>query len=144
MHVAVQLAALIPLTSRYGAIGSAAAYLITAAVMIPLSLGVALRMLHIRVLEFVQQVWRPIAAASLMYVAVHLYISRAAAGATGPAALVHLLTAVAIGVVIYLAGVTLLWIASGKPQGAERMAFGKGLEIAARLRPARTPVPRSP
>ena len=143
LHVAVQLATLIPLTSRYGVVGSAAAYLATAAVMIPLSLGVALRMLHIRVLEFVQQIWRPIAAASLMYAAVRLYIVRVAAGATGPTALMHLITAVAIGVVIYLLAVTLLWIASGKPQGAERMAFGKGLEIAARLRLTRTAVPRS-
>jgi lipopolysaccharide exporter len=144
LHVAVQLAALIPLTMHYGVVGSAIAYLVTAAVMIPLSLGVVLRMLSIAVSEFIAQVWRPIAAATVMFVAVHQYIVYVGRAASGALALFHLLTAVGIGVALYLLLVTGLWFASGKPKGAERMALGKVTELVTRLRPARTAVQRSP
>ncbi len=141
LHVVVQLCALIPLTYKYGVVGSAAAYLITGAVMIPMSLGVVLRMLKISIGAFLAKIWRPVAAATVMYFAVHAYLRYSADAAALPAPL-HLLLAVALGAVVYLAGTWLLWIACRRPVGAEQAALERAAQIAARFlsrKPALTP-----
>jgi lipopolysaccharide exporter len=131
----VLLAALVPMTHRYGAVGAAAAYLINAVVMIPISLGVVLRMLNIRVTEFVAQVWRPLLAAALMYLSVWTYV-RFVAGTrdSGAENLLHLLMAVGLGATLYVLLSAGLWALCGRPPGAERFAFNKAVELAARLR----------
>jgi O-antigen/teichoic acid export membrane protein len=124
LHVAVQLAALIPLTKAYGVVGSALAYLVTAAVMIPLSLGVALHMLKISVLNYVAKIWRPIVAAVVMYLGVAQYLRFITAPDTAKAA-THLLIAVALGVAIYVMLTFGLWVLCGKPPGAEQVALAR-------------------
>ena len=132
LNVAVQLAAVIPLTHKYGVIGAAAGYLITAAVVIPISLGVVLRMLKIGAQEFVVQIWRPMLAAVVMYLAVHEYL-QVVGEATGPTAVLHLAVAVAIGSCVYVGLISLLWVWSGKPAAAERAAFRRALELMGRF-----------
>lgn len=141
LHVVVQLCALIPLTYKYGVVGAAAAYLITAAVMIPMSLGVVLRMLKISIGAFLAKIWRPVAAATVMYFAVHEYLRYSADAADLPGPL-HLLLAIALGAVVYLAGTWLLWVACRRPSGAEQAALERAAQIAARFlsrKPALTP-----
>jgi O-antigen/teichoic acid export membrane protein len=124
LHVAVQLAAVIPLTLRYGVVGSATGYLATATIMIPLSLGVVLRMLEIRAVAFIAHIWRPIAAASAMFVAVRGYLL-VAAPSSAAASVLQLLVGVGVGVTAYVAGITVLWWACGAPKTAERAALDK-------------------
>lgn len=141
VHVIVQIGALIPLTYEYGVVGAAAGYLITAAIMIPVSLGVVLRMLHIPIGTFLARVWRPIAAATVMYLAVHEYV-RFSDNATAVAPALHLLLAIALGGVVYLSVTWLLWIASSRPSGAEEAALQRAAEVATRFlsrKPAPTP-----
>jgi PST family polysaccharide transporter len=141
LHVVVQLCALIPLTYKFGVVGSAAAYLITAAVMIPMSLGVVLRMLQISIGAFLAKIWRPTAAATVMYFAVHEYL-RYSADVTSVAPVLHLLVAVVLGAVVYLSMTWLLWIACSKPPGAEQAALERAAQIAGRFlsrKPALTP-----
>jgi len=141
LHVAVQLCAVIPLTYEYGVVGAAAAYLITGAVMIPLSLGVVLRMLQISIGAFAAKVWRPTAAATVMYFAVHEYVRYSADAAHLPEVL-QLLVAVSLGAVCYLSIVWLLWVACGRPPGAEQAALERAAGIASRFlsrKPALTP-----
>ena len=134
VHAAVQLAALVPLTKTYGVNGAALAYLATAVIMIPASLGVILRMLEIRIHQFGREVWRPIVAATLMYVAVRAYLNSVPSPSASLAALPSFLTALALGAAVYGGAVLALWSLSGKPKGAERIALNKGLALAARLR----------
>lgn len=138
LHVVVQLAALIWLTRAYGVVGSAVAYLITATVMIPPSIGVVMRMLHISAGEFFAHVWRPIAAAAVMYVAVLLFIrSAVAANLNTIAQLLALLGAVGMGAIIYVGLCALFWWLSGKPPGAEQVIVNKITPIVTRLVPRR-------
>ena len=43
--------------------------------MIPVSLGVVLRMLEIRTMTFIREVWRPIVAATAMYLGVTCFLA---------------------------------------------------------------------
>jgi O-antigen/teichoic acid export membrane protein len=131
-HALIQLIALIPLTNLYGVIGSAFAYLITAAVMIPASLGVVLRMLNIRVLEFMAQVWRPLVAALVMYAGVYRYLMDAPAPTSSLAALPTLLAAVILGAAIYIGLLAGLWFVCGRPEGAEKTAVTRAYAVVAR------------
>lgn len=133
IHTAIQLAALIPLTTAYGLTGAAFAYLVTAAVMIPASLGVILRMLQIPVLTFTREVWRPIAAAAVMYLGVSQFLQLFPIYTSSLAALPVLIGAVAIGAAIYVASVFALWFVCGMPVGAEKTALGKANQAAGQL-----------
>jgi lipopolysaccharide exporter len=132
LNVAVQLAAVIPLTIAYGVVGAAAAYLITAALNIPIAVGVILRMLKISAREFIVQIWRPMAAATLMYVGIRKYME-VAGDATGLSAAAHLAAAVVLGSLVYVGVLAALWLWSGKPDGAERTALRRAREIKGRL-----------
>lgn len=133
LHVVVQLAALIPLTSMYGVRGAAIAYLVTATVMIPLSLGVVLRMLSIPVSNFASRIWRPLTAAILMYLIVAEYLDLVGGGASGAGALAHLMAAVALGAIAYVTITFGLWLLSGRPPGAEQLALDKALQVCGRV-----------
>jgi O-antigen/teichoic acid export membrane protein len=138
LHVAVQLTALILLTRAHGLIGAAIAYLSTAAVMIPLSMGVVLRMLKIPPMAFIVRVWRPITAAGLMYAGVSEYL-HAVGSPRGAMAVAHLGVAVGMGAAIYFLAVYLLWVLSSKPVGAESTALLRVGEVIGRLLSRRGP-----
>jgi lipopolysaccharide exporter len=142
VHVVVQLGALVWLTRKYGVVGSAVAYLITAAVMIPPSIAVILRMLRIRASEFFTQIWRPVAAAAVMYIVVVLFVRRAAAANLNAfAMLLALLIAVGTGAILYFGLTALFWWLCGKPPGAEQMILNRVTPLVARLVPRRGTLP---
>lgn len=125
VHAVIQLAALIPLTSLYGLKGAASAYLLTAVIMIPASLGVIFRILGVSVASFARQVWRPIAAATLMYVVVWRFIDHFPQPTTTLEGLPLLIAAVVLGAVTYIGTVFVLWQLLGRPDGAEKILTGK-------------------
>jgi O-antigen/teichoic acid export membrane protein len=137
VHVSIQIIALVTLTRSYGVTGAATAYLLTAGFMIPLSLGVVLRMLRVRVREFTARVWRPLAAAAFMFVIVREYLSTVADDPDGAAGAMHLAAAVALGVFVYCGTVWLLWTICRMPAGAERAVLTRAAETTARLRASR-------
>jgi len=141
VHVTVQLAAMIPLTIKYGATGAASAYLIVTVIMIPISVGVTLRLLQIGVLQFMAGIWRPLAAAGVMYAVVHWFISLEPEGTNPMELAVELAQAALLGVVVYVGMVLLLWVLSGKPYGAERMALDRSLPLLQRLLKRRPALP---
>ncbi len=132
-HTTLQLIALIPLTLQYGAVGAAVAYLATAAIMIPVSLGVVLRMLEIRTMTFIREVWRPIVAATAMYLGVTCFLAPFPTHTTSASALLALIGAVSLGAFIYLASVLLLWVVCGRPEGAEASVLSRAAIYAKRL-----------
>jgi O-antigen/teichoic acid export membrane protein len=133
VHVTFQIAALIPLTQLYGVNGAAIAYLLTAAAMIPLSLGVVLRMLRISLLQFVARVWRPIVAAILMFVCVREYIVTGGTQLSGASALLHLVMAVGLGAIVYVGSVGALWLLCRMPPSAERVILSRFTLVTSRV-----------
>ena len=126
LHVAVQLTSMFLLTRSHGIVGAATALLVTGAIMIPASLGIALRMLHIRLVDFLAQVWRPIVSATAMYLIVLFLVNQRLTGQTSLASnTITLLLAIITGVVSYIAGVAFLWLVSRKPHGAEQQVMSK-------------------
>jgi lipopolysaccharide exporter len=133
VHVSVQLAAMIPLTYRYGAMGAASAYLVITVIMIPISIGVTLRLLQISVGQFMAVIWRPLVAAATMYGVVSGLIALEPPKSDPLQLALQLARAVLIGAAVYVSVVLALWAVSGKPPGAERMALQRGLPVIQRL-----------
>jgi len=123
--VLVLIAFLIPLVRSDGALGAAYAYLTAALIVLPIAVATILRILKLSVTDFVRAVWRPLAASTLMFLAVERY-SEARASTTATSELISgMLGAVCLGVVLYVAGVALFWVLSGRPDSAEAATMRK-------------------
>jgi O-antigen/teichoic acid export membrane protein len=108
------------LAPTFGIVGAAYAYLVTAAIFGPMKLWVATRMLDLPMSRWVAGVWRPVLSAIVMYATVRPFVhTLSAGGAAGTSGLWQLAVCMLLGVTVYLAFLALLWILSGKPQGAE-------------------------
>ncbi|MEP7242487.1 MAG: lipopolysaccharide biosynthesis protein [Gammaproteobacteria bacterium] len=136
IHVAILLPALVGLTYAFGITGAAWAYVGTALVILPVNFYFITRHLGLRPMEFISHLWRPLCAATVMYLGVRLI------GPTPPVvvlptvrSLVSLFECIALGVPIYIASATVLWLLAGRPpESAESMLLRKMPEMAARLR----------
>jgi lipopolysaccharide exporter len=120
IHVAILLTTLPVLTWMFGVHGAAWAYVFTAVVMLPLNFMFITRAIEVRAADFFSCLWRPIVAAILMYFGVR------ALGPAFPATVIpssqaagSLIVSVLLGVPMYIAAVTILWLISGRPPGAE-------------------------
>jgi len=134
LHVLVQITAVVLLTRAHGLVGAAIAYLATATVMVPVSLGIVLHMLGIRLREFVAQVWRPILSAASMYAFVLLFVrARLDSDPAFSGMFVTLLVALLLGAASYFAGLALLWVACRRPRGAEQVMLNRLLTQLERL-----------
>lgn len=114
LFAAGRVALLVPLMiwagSAHGATGVAWAELVTGIVFLPFTLFVLLRNLALRWREFLAQIWRPIPAAIAMHEAVRWAIARLRdAGAAEPLVLA---SALAFGVLAYVAGIGVLCLAT--------------------------------
>lgn len=128
VHGVLKVVAMAVLTSKYGLIGAALAAVFTAVIMIPTSLSVAFRMLKIRTVDFVREVWRPLLAATLMYGLVRGLLAHIESMRPEPLPIAQLALAATLGATSYVGLILLLWRLCGSPTGAERTA----LEVARR------------
>src|SRR6185312_882481 len=120
VHVIVLLASLVTLTAMKGVIGAAIAYLVTAAVMVPITFAFLFPRLGLKVRAFLAVTWRPLIAAAVMYFTVRGFIDfESAVDTSGAVRAAYLIGAVALGMSVYLATLALLWLLSGKPASAE-------------------------
>ena len=126
--------ALVALTPAYGLTGAAVARLVTAAIMLPLALGVILKTLQLSPARLLGALWRPAAASILLFVVVDAFSRAAPNGASTPALALRLLSAVALGVATYLLSVLILWLVAGRPEGAESSALNAAQQAWRRLR----------
>ncbi len=140
LHVVLLVPLLILLTRSHGLIGAAIAYVVAAMVVLPVSIGITLRVLRIHTTEMRAILWRPVVASVATYACV-----RAAMGMMGVAheteirpgrAMVALGLMVLLGLVTYIASVWLTWWMAGRPEGAERAAVRKALAELERLMPS--------
>jgi lipopolysaccharide exporter len=120
LHVAVLLVTLITLTAWKGIMGAAAAYLVTASIMVPVTFAYLFPMLGLHVRAFTQVVWRPLLAAAVMFVVVREFVvSHAPQQASTPQLALALIVAIALGLVSYALSIAMLWVLAGRPDGAE-------------------------
>jgi lipopolysaccharide exporter len=119
-HVAVLVALLLTLVPKYHLTGGAAAFLLTAVIILPVSFGLVIRVLKLRVTDLFVHMWRPFLASTLMFFAVHMFIvqhpPQPGETVTGIA---QLLAAIVLGAATYIVSEFALWFLSGRPDGAE-------------------------
>ena len=142
-HVGVLLVMLAVLVPQYGAHGAAWAYLVAALAALPVNFHFIVRALGLAPASLGPPLWRPLAGAALMYGAGKLWGPAApAAFASSAEAILPLLACIALGAAVYVAADLLLWLASGRPAGAEtwllRLAKAAILSLRARLSSARS------
>ncbi len=111
--------------TQMGVVGAAWAYLLhSLLVFMPISYWFLLRRTPIQFPDVWQPLWRPLAAAAIMFMVIRpLATAWAVPGALN--ALPRLILTVGLGAIVYLAGVLLLWWTSGMPEGAERTVLDR-------------------
>ncbi len=120
LQVALLLLFLLILTPRAGATGAAWAYVIAALGALPVNLFSLARSLGLRIRDYAIATWRPVVSAALMYGAGRAWGPVLPPGArTSLQALLPFLACVAFGAATYIAAAALLWLAAGRPEGAE-------------------------
>jgi lipopolysaccharide exporter len=117
IHVAILLPLIIGLTYTFGVIGAAWAYVGAATVMLPVNVVFITRHLGLRRTEFVANLWRPLLAATLMYIGVRLFGPPLPVTALPSAqAAASLFTCVGLGVPFYVLAGLILWLLAGRPE----------------------------
>ena len=106
-------------TQLWGAKGAAWATFMTAALTLPVNYAVLLRTTSVPLRALIGNLWRPFLASGAMAVLVRWSIPSEQTPVNMPAQLFALSLAVATGAITYAVVVTLSWLASGKPPGAE-------------------------
>lgn len=134
VQAVLQIVLLITLTRSMGVVGAAWAYVVTAAVMIPLSIVFVLRMLNLTAAAFAAVTWRPILAALAMYAVVRWLAERLRDPRATIGQIDELLICVATGVATYGIALGATWYFSGMPAGAERAALDRAQVELRRIR----------
>jgi O-antigen/teichoic acid export membrane protein len=134
LSVALLIVLLLVLVPRYGVVGGAYAYLLSALSTLPLSIFVILRTLKLGVLRFLNHVWRALFAAAAMYASVHTYVASRAATNSTPLLAIEMLTAIVLGAVSYIGTVALFWVLVGRPLGAETVIWNRVIGMTGKLR----------
>lgn len=116
IHVAILLPLLVSLTYFFGITGAALAYVAAGLAILPVTFYFVTRFLQMPQWDLVSHLWRPVVAAALMYVGVRLLGPPLPETAIPELqATISLITCVALGVPLYIAAATLLWVLSGRP-----------------------------
>jgi O-antigen/teichoic acid export membrane protein len=120
VKLAVLAPALIIGTLQAGAIGAAWAYVLSTLMVIPISYGIILKRLDLRVSHLLARIWRPASGIAVMTFCVGLVSEELPIPSDTMAMITHLVVIAAIGAISYGSTVFLLWNASQRPAGAER------------------------
>lgn len=117
LEFAAFLMAALFLQPKFGLIGLAYARLVSVICNFICNIFVLMRHLNISVIELLHIFWRPVVGVVLMW----LGISSLASLQLAP--LVHLITAISLGGVIYASWLLASWTVCGRPDGLERLAI---------------------
>lgn len=133
-RVLLLLALLLSVPSSYGAVGVAYAVAAASFIMLIADYALASRILRIRAGSLLRAAWRPVTASLVMCVAVWLMRSGFAPAADISGHLLSLTRSALVGVVIYVVCELALWMAAGRPGGAEGRVVALLTNYADRLR----------
>ncbi len=121
VYVVVLLSLLLYLTPERGPLGAAYACLLSALLMTPVVLVVLMRVLALSLGQIVATFWRPLTAATVMYLAVREVVLALGTGESFLETLMTMALCIVLGGTVYLAAISLLWLVCAKPDGAERI-----------------------
>jgi O-antigen/teichoic acid export membrane protein len=121
-----------------GLAGAAWALVATASINLVLSYAIIGRTLHISMVDLAKAVWRSWLAAAVM-AAVVLWVGSAPVALLDHS-IVRLVVCVPLGVVVYVAALIGLWMASGRPRSAEQFTLTAIRQLRARAKVPRTSV----
>jgi lipopolysaccharide exporter len=133
-HLIVMVPSMIVLGGKFGILGVAYAELIAMTVSLALSYPVLFKTLKISVRSYGVKIWRPLLAATAMGFAVHTLVREATVGDTALAPGWQLAVLIPAGVAIYLVSLAILWLAAGKPSGAETLLLARLTEATSRFK----------
>lgn len=120
-----------------GARGAAMALVVSGMAIFPINIFIVLRLLELRVNDFVKTIWRPIIASLAMFAAV-LFIHSLLADSVRWLFL-ELLLLVLVGGAVYGGVILLLWRGSGCPDGAEKVLLEQLKSKAGKFLPSNRP-----
>lgn len=106
------------LTAGYGLEGVNYAILGTKLLVIPVGMALTAHLLQIGFIDRVRVAWRPIASALIMGLTLSYLLPEHLE--SGRASLMALAIAIPVGISVYTASMLTLWVAIGRPEGAER------------------------
>lgn len=112
------------LAPSHGASGVAIAALISSAIVLPIGIQISLRRLAVQTRRYAGAVWRPLVASGVMFVAIHALPFQSDFGSSLRIA-GELAAEVGLGFAVYVITLGLLFLAAGRPQGAEVLVLDK-------------------
>lgn len=124
---------LIFLTRDLGAQGVAIAALVSSASALVAGLGMSLARVGVRVREYLRVILRPLLGALIMWAVVMEVGAALEQSATVESHAMRLAVEVILGIAVYATAVWLLFLASGKPEGPERLLFDRVAPSVGRL-----------
>ena len=108
---------------HFGILGAAWAFTASMVLEIPIHLFLAHQQLGVRVGAFLNSLWRPVLAATLMTLVVRFVSATWETPAEKTMQITRLIALVVVGAITYVASVLGLWILSGRPRGSERIVL---------------------
>lgn len=141
--VALLVVSLLVLVPMHGVLGGAYAYLGAALFMLPIGIATILRTLQLSVWRFLRELWRPLLAASSMFVVVVTYAKQTPSTAATPVLALQMLKAASLGCVVYVLLILVFWTLCGRPASAESVIWNRAAKtlgaLQQRLRPSASP-----
>lgn len=119
LRLVLLVPALLYLTPQFGAIGAAWALSGTNVFVIFIEYIQMFRMVDIRIRDVIDALWRTLISAVAMGLATHYFMAAMTGWDADLRLVVQLLLTVSVGIVSYAAAVISLWLATGRPDGAE-------------------------
>jgi O-antigen/teichoic acid export membrane protein len=131
-YIVFLLTSMALLLPRMGLVGAGWAFLIAASVTLPVQLSILNWALGMAPILWLRRVWRPVAAATAMHLAVTALMIALPAAGTGIESALQAAVVIGGGALCYVVVVLVLWWLAGRPAGPERLL----IERLARMRGA--------
>lgn len=134
VQVVIMLAMMYPAILEWGAMGAAYAYAGSAILMIPVNQAMVAHCLKLNATQFMRELMRPLIASGAIVAAVLAVKSQLVLGHQNTLDYVlALLLCAAVGALAYVLALYAVWRLWGRPDGAERHAFGQLQDVLAKI-----------
>jgi lipopolysaccharide exporter len=124
-HLLVVVPLMFFLGGKFGILGVAYAELIASMGSLAMGYPVLFKTLKISISSYIRKIWRPLLAAGVMGLTVSSLVREATEGAVALAPGWQLAMLIPAGAAIYIATLAVLWLAAGRPIGAETVALAR-------------------
>lgn len=128
-YIAFLLTSMALLLPGRGLVGAAWAFLIAGAVTLPMQLSILNATMGLRLIHWLNRVWRPVTAATAMHLTVTAVLIALPDAGSGFMRLWQLMMVVGTGGAVYVSVVLVLWLMAGRPRGPERMILDRAQRL---------------